>query len=77
MKAWTESLDITRVLGYLGADNVLYCSPGCAAMRGQADAAPVDKDEYPALVRRGSLTAGRCPVCRSEYALDWSADDRP
>ena len=76
MKTRPENLDVSRVLGYLGADDVLYCTPGCAASRGQADAAPVDKDEYPLLARRkATAVAGRCPACGSEFPLDWSAED--
>lgn len=78
MKRGPENVDIARVIGYLGRDNVLYCSPGCAAKCGQADAAPVDQDEYQALVDRGSLVSVVvCPVCESDFPLDWSADDQP
>jgi hypothetical protein len=73
-----ENVETARVLGYLGRDNVLYCSPACAAKAGQAEAAAVDQDEYQALVDRGSLTAPVvCPVCGSEYPLDWAADEEP
>lgn len=76
IKTRPENLDVTRVLGYLGEDNVLYCSLGCAASRGQAQAAPVDKDEYPNLVRRDRIAGvGRCPVCAGEFPLDWSAEE--
>jgi hypothetical protein len=72
-----EKLDVAQVLGYLGGDNVLYCSPGCAAARGQADAAPVDQQGYQALVERGALApVVVCPVCGSDYPFDWSADDQ-
>ena len=72
-----DSVEPARVLGYLGRDNVLYCSRACAAERGQAAAAPVDEDEYPALVDRDALAATTvCPVCGSEYALDLDGDER-
>jgi hypothetical protein len=71
-----ENVETARVLGYLGHDNVLYCSSACAAEAGQAQAAAVDQDEYQALVDRGSLAAAVvCPVCGCEYPLDWDADD--
>ncbi len=77
MKTRPENLDVAQVLGYLGRDNVLYCSPGCAAARGQADAAPVDQQAYQALVDRGALApVVVCPVCGSDYPVDWSADDQ-
>ena len=76
VKTHPENLDLSRVFAYLGEDQILYCSPGCAATRGQIDAAPVDKDEYPNLVRRDGLGgAGRCPVCRAELPLDWTAEE--
>jgi hypothetical protein len=71
-----ENVETARVLGYLGRDNVLYCSRACAAQVGQTEAVAVDQDEYQALVDRGSLApAVVCPVCGCEYPLDWSADD--
>jgi hypothetical protein len=78
MKTSPENLDVSQVLGYLGRDNVLYCSPGCAAARGQADATPVDQQGYQTLVERESLApVVVCPVCGSDYPADLSADDRP
>lgn len=77
MKTSPEKLDVSQVLGYLGRDNVLYCSPECAARRGQADATPVDQQGYLALVERGALEpVVVCPVCGSDYPLDLAADDR-
>jgi hypothetical protein len=73
MKIHPENVDVARVLGYLGADDILYCSPGCAAARGQTEAVPVDRDEPEVLERRGALAAG-CPVCRAEYPLDWEEE---
>jgi hypothetical protein len=73
-----ENVETARVLGYLGRDNVLYCSPPCAAERGQPDAAPVDDDEYQALADRGSLARGLvCSACGSEFPLDLSVEDEP
>ncbi len=77
MKRYPEDVETAQVLGYLGRDNVLYCSPGCAAARGQQDAAPVDQQEYQALLDRGSLQpVVVCPVCGSDYPFDMEADDR-
>jgi hypothetical protein len=76
MKTSPEKLDVSQVLGYLGRDNVLYCSPGCAAARGQTDAAPVDQQGYQALVEQGAAPGVVCPVCGSDYPIDLSADDR-
>jgi hypothetical protein len=71
-----ENLDPARVLGYLGADNVLYCSPTCAAEAGQKGAAAVDQDEYQALMDGGSVVpSAACPRCGSEYPLDWRGED--
>jgi hypothetical protein len=71
-----DNVEPARVLGYLGGNDVLYCSRACAAKAGQPAAALVDQDQYDALVDRGSLApAAVCPVCGSEYALDWRRDD--
>lgn len=71
MRPKAEDVDATRVLGFLGNDDVLYCSPGCAAERGQPQAVAVDLDEYEALVDRGSVAPDAvCPVCGEEYPLD-------
>lgn len=71
MKPRPENLEPAQVLGYLGADKVLYCSPECAAKRGQAAATPVDHDQYEALADAGAVdrAAVVCPVCGSEYPL--------
>ena len=72
-----DNVEPARILGYLGQDNVLYCSRACAAERGQPAAAPVDEDEYPAVVDRDALVPTTvCPVCGSDYALDLSDDER-
>jgi hypothetical protein len=78
MKRKAESVETTQVLGYLGSDDVLYCSPGCAAERGQADAQPVDRPEYDALLDRGSLSpVVVCPVCGSDFPLEVPAAGEP
>jgi hypothetical protein len=70
-----ENVETAQVLGYLGRDNVLYCSPTCGAEQGQPEVAPVDEDEYQALVDRGSLSLGIvCPGCGADFPLDLSAD---
>jgi hypothetical protein len=78
MRPKAEDVDAARVLGFLGNDDVLYCSPACAAERGQPQAVAVDQDEYEALVDRGSLApAVVCPVCGAESPLDAAdPDDR-
>jgi hypothetical protein len=76
MKPGPEDVEVGRVLGYLGSDDVFYCSPGCAAERGQTQAAPVDQDEYQALLDRGWLAPGVvCPVCGADYPLDLPVGD--
>jgi hypothetical protein len=76
MKGTPDSIEKARVVGYLGRDEVLYCSPACAASRGQANAQPVDEEEVQAIIDRGSLRPTVvCPVCGSDYPIDW-ADDR-
>ena len=76
MKPRPENVETARVLGYLGRDNLLYCSRACAAERGQVQAAPLDQEEYQALVDRGSLASTVvCPVCGSEYPLEPGADE--
>jgi hypothetical protein len=75
MKPKAETLDVAQVLGYLGGDNVLYCSPACAAERGQRAAAPVDQEDYEAFIARGPVEGALlCPVCGSEYPQDLSVD---
>jgi hypothetical protein len=77
MKTKPDSIDAAQVLGYLGKDNVLYCSPGCAAARGQVDASPVDQQAYQTMVDRGTLARGGvCPVCGSDYPVDWWGDEQ-
>lgn len=72
MKPRPDNVETSGLLGYLGDDDVLYCSTACASARGQASARPVDQEEYPLLSERGVVTAGsRCPVCGSEYPFDW------
>lgn len=77
MKPRPENTEPALLVGYLGRDDVLYCSRACAATRGQKDAAPVDQAEYQALVERGTVVRGLlvCPVCGSEYPLDWADED--
>lgn len=78
MKPRAENLEPAQVLGYLGTDKVLYCSPACAAKRGQANAVPVDHDEYQALADAGAVDSAAlvCPVCGSDYPQQpASADD--
>lgn len=76
MRARPDNVEPASVLGYLGRDNVLYCSPACAAERGQSEAQPVDHAEYDALVDRGSVAAVVvCPVCGSDYPLDMAGED--
>ena len=77
MKPRPENTEPALLVGYLGRDDVLYCSRACAAARGQPDAASVDQAEYQALVDRGSAIRGQlvCPVCGSEFPLDWSDED--
>jgi len=79
MKPIPENTEPAVLVGYLGRDDVLYCSRACATARGQTKAAPVDQGQYQALAERGT-TRGQlvCPVCGSEYPLDWSEEgDRP
>jgi hypothetical protein len=78
MRPRADSLEPAQVLGYLGTDNVLYCSRECAAGRGQSGAVPVDHDEYDALAESGAVArAVVCPVCGSDYPLEIGpADDR-
>ncbi len=79
MKPIPENTEPALLVGYLGSDDVLYCSRACAAARGQADAAPVDHGQYQALVERGTARCQLlCPVCGSEYPHDWSEEgERP
>jgi hypothetical protein len=79
MKPRPENLEPAQVLGYLGADKVLYCSRPCAAQRGQGEAEPVDHDEYQALADAGAVDRAAlvCPVCASEYPLTPAAADDP
>ena len=79
MKRNPDGTEPALLVGYLGGEDVLYCSRACATARGQTTAAPVDQGQYQALVERGT---GRgqlvCPVCGSEFPLDWSEEgDRP
>ena len=77
MKTSPDDLDVSQVFGFIGGDGVVYCSPGCAASRGQADARPVDQQGYEALIERGALArAVVCPACGSDYPIDLAADDR-
>jgi hypothetical protein len=78
MKTRPENTEPAMLVGYRGRDGLLYCSRDCSAARGQADALPVDQDEYQALVEGGTLDRGQlvCPVCGSEFALGWPDDDR-
>jgi hypothetical protein len=78
MKTRPENTEPAMLVGYRGRDGLLYCSRDCSATRGQADALPVDQDEYQALVEGGTLDRGQlvCPVCGSEFALGWPDDDR-
>jgi len=78
MKVRPENTEPAMLVGYRGGDGLLYCSRDCSAARGHADAAPVDQDEYQALVESGTLDRGQliCPVCGSEFALGWPEDDR-
>lgn len=77
MMSRTESVETGRVLGYLGENDVLYCSRACAAQVGQARAAAIDHDEYQVLVDRGrAASAIVCPVCGSDYPLDWTDEHR-
>ena len=72
-----DEIEPAHIVGYLGDDNVLYCSPGCAAERGQARAAPVDEGEYPAVLERNGLVpAALCPVCGTEFSPDLDAEER-
>lgn len=77
MKPRPENLEPAQVLGYLGADQVLYCSRSCAAARGQAAAQPVDHDEYQALADTGAVDRAAlvCPVCGSDYPQQPPAAD--
>jgi hypothetical protein len=80
MRRRPENLEPAQLVGYLGGDDLLYCSRDCASAAGQAaTAAPVDRGEYQ-LVERGRAGAGQltCPVCGSEFPIDWAGDeDRP
>jgi hypothetical protein len=78
MKPTPENTEPALIVGYFGRDEVLYCSRACASSRGQPDAAPVDQAEYQALVERGTAVRGQlvCPVCGSEFPLDWPEDER-
>ncbi len=77
MRARPDHVEPALLLGYLGRDEVLYCSRACALARGQQDAKPVEADEYQALLDRGSSkrTDVVCPVCGSEYPIDWADDE--
>jgi hypothetical protein len=77
MRPRPENLEPAQVLGYLGSDNVLYCSSACAAARGQGQAEPIDHDEYQALAEAGTVSreALVCPVCATEYPLVPAAPD--
>jgi hypothetical protein len=79
MKRRAENVEPAQVLGYVGADKVLYCSRACALKRGQTAATPVDFDEYHALADAGAIdrAAVVCPVCGSEYPFELTDDDRP
>jgi hypothetical protein len=78
MKTRPENTEPAMLVGYRGGDGLLYCSRDCSAARGQADALPVDQDEYQALVEGGTLDRGQlvCPVCGSEFPIGWPDDDR-
>jgi hypothetical protein len=79
MRPIPENTEPALVVGYLGGDDVLYCSRACASARGQTSAAPVDQGQYQALVERGTARGQLvCLVCGSEFPLDWSEEsDRP
>jgi len=73
MKPIPDNDEPALLVGYLGRGDVLYCSRACATARGQTHAAPVDQGQYQALVERGTARGQLvCPVCGSEYPLDWS-----
>ena len=65
-------MEATLPIGYLGRNGTLYCSLVCAASRGEADAAPVDEEEYDVLAESGAL-AGEvvCPACGSDFTVVW------
>jgi hypothetical protein len=77
MRPRPENLEPAQVLGYLGSDNVLYCTLACAATQGESEARPVDHDEYQALADAGTVDreALVCPVCAAEYPLAPAAQD--
>ncbi len=79
MKRIPENTEPALLVGYLGRDDVLYCSRACATARGQTKATPVDQAQYQALVERGTARGQLvCPSCGSEFPLDWSEEgDRP
>ncbi len=59
-------------IGYLGSDGALYCSEVCARSAGVAEGRFVDEEEYEAMVEAGAAAeATVCPVCGSEFAVDW------
>jgi hypothetical protein len=76
MRPRPENLEPAHVLGYLGSDNILYCSRACASSRGQAGAQPVDNDEFAALVDAGAVARSVvCPVCGSDYPTPLAGED--
>lgn len=76
MKPTPENTEPAMLVGYLGRDDVLYCSRSCATARGQNDAVPVDQAEYQAILERGTGQGQLvCPVCGSEYPHDWPDED--
>ena len=79
MKPIPENTEPALLVGYLGRDDVLYCSRACATARGQTSAAPVDQGQYQALVERGTARGQVvCPACGSEFPPDLAEEgDRP
>jgi hypothetical protein len=66
--------DERDVIGFLGSDGVLYCSPACASRLGVAGGYQVDQDEYESLIESESLQGvgvGLCPGCGTEFIVAW------
>lgn len=60
------------VLGYLGANGMLYCSGICAASAGNRDARPVDEEDLDAMIADGGPRPGSlCPLCGQRFAVSW------
>jgi hypothetical protein len=67
--------EVGEVLGYLGANGILYCSAGCASEASQPWAVALDLDEYDALASHGYVTVDAlCPVCGQDYAI-WGEEE--